>query len=498
MNLTRTLLQHRWKAFFRSPAWERQLTASLILGLFAVLAGALLLAAGKNIREVLAELFPGQDPVRSFHGGLLFYWVADLIGRFVLQGMPVATVDPYRHLPIRRATLLNLIMGQVPLSWFNLFPLLVVVPFALTVVLPQFGGGVAAGWLVAFGAVLLFNSYAVFYLRMQAAARPQTVLLALGGLLLLVLLDRYAVVRLSEGSVAAFGVLLVNPGWALVPVAGWLALCYVVRRQLRQRWYAENIPSPRAAVGKLRFPADLRQQRYKTETLLLVNELKLIARHRRPRSNVLSGIALAVVYGFIFFDDDLNTDLNSSALILPGIIVTSSLMVTYGQFLIAWEGSYYDRLLTVDIPVRTYLRSKHRLLLAFCLIIYLLALPLVVLGWSVLIMNTACLLFNVGVSSWVIIYLATHSRERIDLSKSNFANWQGVSGAQWLMALPILFGPLLIGALANWWIPGGGVVLIAGLGLLGLLARGYWLKIATCRFRREKYRMAAGFRQKPT
>ena len=338
MNLTRTLLRHRWKAFFRSPAWERQLTASLILGLFAVLAGALLLAAGKNIREVLAELFPGQDPVRAFHGGLLFYWVADLIGRFVLQGMPVATVDPYRHLPIRRATLLNLIMGQVPLSWFNLFPLLVAVPFALTVVLPQFGGGVATGWLVAFGAVLLFNSYAVFYLRMQRPHGPQTVLLALGGLLLLVLLDRYAVVRLSEGSVAAFGALLVNPGWALVPVAGWLALFYLVRRQLRQRWYAENIPSPRVTVGKLRFPTDLRQQRYKTETLLLVNELKLIARHRRPRSNVLSGIALAVVYGFVFFDDDLNTDLNSSALILPGIIVTSSLMITYGQFLIAWEG----------------------------------------------------------------------------------------------------------------------------------------------------------------
>ncbi len=275
-------------------------------------------------------------------------------------------------------------------------------------------------------------------------------------------------------------------------------MCYAVRQQLRQRWYAEDIPAKRVTLGELRFTTDLRQPQYGVETLLLTNELKLIARHRRSRSNVLSGIALAVIYGLIFFDSDLNVDLTSNALILPGIIVTSSMMITYGQFLIAWEGAYFDRLLTVEVSPSAYVRSKSRLLSAFCLIVYLLALPSAVLGWPVLVMNTACLLFNVGVSSWIIIYLATANRERIDLTKSNFANWQGVSGAQWLMALPILFFPLAIGALANWWIPGGGVILIGGLGLLGWLTCAYWLRVVVRRFQQEKYRMAAGFRQKPT
>ena len=496
MNLTRTLLRHRWKAFFRSPALDQQLVAVFLLGLFVLVIGATLFALGQNLREVLAQLFPGRDPVTIVNGAILYYFLFDLIGRYFVQGMPTANVGPYRHLPIHRAALIRFVLAQVPLTLFNALPWLVAGPFVATLVYPEFGLGAALGWVVTFAALLLINSYLIFLTRLLVAVRPGEVLATLSLVMLLVLLDRYELISLSDLSTAAFGAVMVTPPWAVLPGLLLVALVIGVGRWMNRAFYAEDIAAQPARSGLRRLDTTRLRQRYGGEGLLMLNELKLITRHRRPRTVIITSLLIIIGYALLFYTDEIDMQINNSALILPGVAITGSVMLTYGQFLLAWEGAYFDGLLVANVAARAYLKSKHRLLSAFCLVNYLLTSPLALLGWPILLINTACFLFNWGVNSWMVIYFATSNRERVNMKSSNLFNWQGVSTSQLWLSLLILLIPVLLGSLANAWILGGGVILIGGVGLLGWLSRGYWLEVATRRFQQEKYRMAAGFRQK--
>ena len=498
MNLARTLLQHRWKAFLRSPSLGQRLVGAFLLGMVVLLLGVSLFALGQNLDKVFAQLLPNRDPVVVIHQGVLYYLLFDLVGRYFVQGMPVANIAAYRHLPIRRSALVRFVLGQVPLTLFNALPWLVVGPFVVTLIYPQFGGGAALGWLVAFGALLLISSYLVFFARLQVAVRPARVLIALSLLMLLLLLDRSGVIPLSTFSKEAFGALAIAPAWAAVPASLSVILVVGIGRWMSRGFYLEDIPARPASTGLQRLESARLRQRYGVEGLLLLNELKLIARHRRSRTVVVSSLLIIIAYALLFYPDETDVQLGNSSLILPGVAITGSIMLTYGQFLLAWEGAHFDGMLAANVSARTYLKSKHRLLSSFCLVNYLLTLPLGGLGWPILVVNSACFLFNWGVSSWLVVYFAISNRERVDMKSGSLFNWQGVSTSQMWLSILILLIPVLLGSLANWWIPGGGVILISGLGLLGWLTRGYWLREIIRRFWQEKYPMAAGFRQKPT
>lgn len=496
MNLTRTLVQHRWKAFVRSPALGQRLAGAFLLGLVVLLMGVSLFDLRQNLSEVFGELLPGRDPVEVVHRWLLYYLLFDLIGRYFVQGMPTASLGPYRHLPIRHAALLRFVLAQVPVTLFNALPWLVAGPFVASLVYPQFGFGAAVGWVVALAALLTLNTYLIFFARLQVSVRPARVLIALTLVIMLLALDRFEVIPLSALSAAAFGAVVALPGWALMPVLLVGALVMGIYRGMRGGFYAEDIPARPVSTGLRRLDTTRLRQRYGAEGLLMLNELKLITRHRRPRTVIVSSLLIIIIYGLLFYTDEVEWQLGNSDLILPGVAITGSIMLTYGQFLLAWEGTYFDGLLAANVSSRTYLKSKYRLLSAFCVVNYLLTLPLALLGWPVLVVNTACFLFNWGVSSWLIIWFATNNRERVDMKSGNLFNWQGVSTSQLWLSLLILFIPVLLGSLANGWIPGMGIALIGVLGLMGWLLRRNCLTLVVRRFQQQRYTMAAGFRQK--
>ncbi|MGB3849635.1 MAG: DUF5687 family protein [Tunicatimonas sp.] len=496
MNLTRTLLQHRWKAFYRSPALEQYLAAAIILGLFGLVFGVFLFAVGQNLDKLMAQLFPGRDPVTIIHRWLFYYLLFDLIGRYFVQGTPTASLGSYQHLPIRRAALLRFVLAQVPLTLFNALPWLVVGPFVATFIYPSFGFGAALGWVAAFGALLLISSYLVFLIRLLASVRPVWVVAALGAVVGLLLLDRFGLMSLSALSAAAFGALVAAPGWAAVPVLVLGILVTSTYRWLRQGLYAEDIPARVASSRLRRLNLDRLRRRYGVESLLLLNELKLITRHRRSRSALLSGLLLIIAYGLLFYTDEPELTLSNAVLIVPGIAITGSVMLTYGQLLFAWEGAYFDGLLTANLSFQTYLKSKHRLLTAFCLATYLFTLPFALLGWPILLVNTACFLFNGGVNSWLVIRFAANNRERVDMKSSSLFGWQGVSTMQLLLSFFTILVPLILGAVGNAIVPGGGVILLGVVGLAGWLLGRKWLPWVVRHLQKHKYALAAGLRHK--
>ncbi len=130
-------------------------------------------------------------------------------------------------------------------------------------------------------------------------------------------------------------------------------------------------------------------------------------------------------------------------------------------------------------------------------IIFLLSTFYVFFGIEILIINSVCFLFNIGVNSLLLLYFATNNNKHMDLSKGSAFNYQGVSGRHFVLMIPLLVLPILIHlpfrALGQANI---GFALIAALGILGLLFREKFLDLITRRFISKRYLMSEGFRNK--
>ena len=75
-------------------------------------------------------------------------------------------------------------------------------------------------------------------------------------------------------------------------------------------------------------------------------------------------------------------------------------------------------------------------------------------------------------------------------------NYQGTGAAQWLVGLPLMFIPILIFWLVNKFVSfEAGVIVIAGLGLVGIIGRRWIMSLIEQAYKKNKYAMINGFKQ---
>jgi hypothetical protein len=142
-----------------------------------------------------------------------------------------------------------------------------------------------------------------------------------------------------------------------------------------------------------------------------------------------------------------------------------------------------------------YVRAKLTIGMLICTFCYIITVPYVFFGTYIMVINTVTYLFNIGFLSFLLLFLATHNKMRLDLSKSSTFNYQGVSAMNWLVLIPAFLFPVLI------YIPFGllgmrfiGLAVIGLIGITGFLFRKYWIRQITGSFFNRKYIMAEGFR----
>jgi hypothetical protein len=146
--------------------------------------------------------------------------------------------------------------------------------------------------------------------------------------------------------------------------------------------------------------------------------------------------------------------------------------------------------------MKRYIRAKLTIGMLVTSICYILTVPYVFFGLDILLINTVTFLFNIGFMSYVLLYLATYNKMRLDLSKSASFNYQGVSAMNWLVLFPAFLLPVLIYLPFNLLgMKYAGFSVIALIGVIGILLRKYLVARITDNFNRRKYIMAEGFRE---
>ncbi|MEO8821391.1 MAG: DUF5687 family protein, partial [Ginsengibacter sp.] len=184
-------------------------------------------------------------------------------------------------------------------------------------------------------------------------------------------------------------------------------------------------------------------------------------------------------------------------LLVGSIFITGMFMVSFGQFLFAWQSSHFDGLMASNIQIKTYIKSKMMLLIAFSSIAFLLSLFYGFLSVKLIPVLIAAWLFNIGVHSVLTGFIGTRNYKGLDLSKGSSFNYQGTGAAQWLYSLVILIVGMIIyfpfALLVNEW---SGIAAIGIAGIICLLMQDWWLDKITIQFKKQKYKILDGFREK--
>jgi hypothetical protein len=494
--MIRLLLSHQWKESTRSSVWQKNLAINLVLGFFMLLLLSYVVLLSLFLDRILEAGWPDEDPVALVNRALLYYFLIDLGLRFFMQELPVLGIQPYLHLPVGKSKLVHFVLWKSITSLFNFLPLLLFIPFALKMLPEVYGLGGAWSWVAGLFLLTLVNNFLTLYFKRQLVEKP---LVTAGFLLAVVTLagiNYLGYISLGAASGAFFMAIGTQPMWVLVPLLALVGVYLLNYKFLVAHTYPEEMRIRKASkVGDSSEIGFL--QRFGELGSLIGLELKLIMRHKRPKSTTMMSI-LFMAYGLIFYTNKMYTD-GFAMLIFPGIFMTGFLMLSYGQFVPGWQSAHFDALLTKRLSPYTFYLGKFWLFVPACTVAYLVTLLYGLMpnvGGKIMLINTACYLYNIGINTFVVLYLSTYNKKRIDLSKAASFNWQGVGASQFIMMLPALLVPILINfvfsLLGNpWW----GIAALGVVGLLGFLFHKQLLGIVVRRFQQEKYTIAAGFRQ---
>lgn len=484
---------HQWKAATRSPVWQKNVAVNILIGFLFLILSSYLLMLGLLIDKILAELYPGSNPVEVFNGFILFYLLADLFLRFYLQQVGVFHVGSYLHLPIMKRKIVHYVVLRTLPSIFNLLPFLVIVPFALIAIGTQYSYLDAFIYLLAILFLVLNNNFLVTYLKRQLSSKPRIVA-AVGVIILtLIVLNYVDVISISSFSARLFGYLLIYPLAVFIPMTMALASYWIHYAFLKKRLYPEEM-----AVRRKQKPdaiSDIRYLRGLGMTGEIISlEMKLMWRNKRPKT-VIYMFPLFVLYGLFFYPQDIYMNNATGLLIFVGVFVSGGMMLSYLNYAFGWESNYFDALLTSRIDMERYIRVKFINAILISTICFVVTIPYLFFGWKILLINFVTFLYNLGFLSFALLYMATFNKKRMDLSRGSAFNYQGVGASNWLAMIPaFLFPPLVYWPFSAAGIPVAGFMIIGIIGLAGLAFNKQLLQLIRRQFEKRRYVMAEGFR----
>ena len=487
-------IQHQIKQSMRASIWQKTLVINIILGLVLLLMLAYLLFLGIFIDVILNEMFPDNDPIILFNSMLLYYFGLEFFIRFFMQSLPTLNLETYLHVPIKRSSIVHFVASKSIVVIGNYLSWLILIPFAVKVIVPNYSVGVALIWLLGIILLIFTNNFLATYVKRHLVGNPAIVGVFGMTSIVLVFLEQFNILSASQLSANFFGHLLEDPIFLLIPCLALVGTYSLNYFYIKSRLYPEEITHKKTQkVDRL---ANVRYfSRLGMTGQLLSLEMRLLWRHKRTRSMLVLA-PLFWGYGLVFYPDAVEGFSLSVIMIFVGIFMTGGMMISYLSYCFSYDSNFFDVILTKYSDIRQYIRAKYILALTVSTISFLVTIPYVFISTQILFINSMIFLYNIGLLSFVLLYVSTYSRKKMDLSKGSAFNYQGFGASHWLTGLPAFFLPIVTFLPFRWaGQPETGIIVIGCLGLIGLLFHKLLLGVVIRQFKKSQYAMAEGFRQ---
>jgi hypothetical protein len=481
------------KLFLRSASVGKSIALKLFLGFIALYFILSFLVLGIALYPILHENFPNQKPIEIVNNAVIFWLAGDLIFRFFMQSLPVMNIKPLLILPIKREKVIHYVLLKSVFSIYNLFPLLVILPFGITTIIKgNVDTAAVLVWMFTLYILVLCVNYANFLIKKKFADNILAFLVfaILGGTF--AGLEYFEIFKISSFTGAILNSLLLNPILVLAPLLLLAGLYFWNYNYLKSNFYLDNTLKTKIIEAKT---TDLSwTKRFGEIAPFLQLDLKLIWRNKRPRTTVFMSF-IFLLYGLMIYNNPLYNDV-SFIYVVVGILMSGIFMINFGQFIPSWDSSYFGMILSQNITFRKYLDSKVGLMSFSVVVLALLTTPYVYFGWNVLATNLACALYNLGINIPVLMFAGSFNVKRIDLEKSPFMNYQGTGAAQWIVGLPLFLIPgLIFFIFSKLFNQETAIIIIAAIGIIGLLFRNTLMNFITKGYQTRKYATLNGFKQ---
>lgn len=490
----RLLTRNQWKTAKYAARTQQSIVMWVILSIMVLYAGFTLFILGFYFDRFASIFFPETAPVLVVNQYLLAAFLSLFFIRFLFQQTPRMKLTPYLHLPIRKRDLLVFFQASSLMSIHNIYPTIFFVPFWLYYVQPQSAFIAGWMWIISVLALLGASHFGNLVLRSVLRQRATYFYPLIVLLILVAVLDEttgYGMTRTLSAFV--FGQILSGDALSFGLTVGVLVVFAAWSSMLLLRTLRQPLSSPPDIVvrrNNYAVPA-----RFGVTGQLLYLELLLMWRNRRPRHYFILSLVFSTMYLVIMMATE--RAYNSAMLDgLIGLFASGGFILNYGQLMFSWDSTHFDGLISRNVTFRQIVRAKLILLQASCLILFVLSLPLFMwLKPDLITVHLAFLLYNAGITTILVMELATRNSQPVDISQSgSFFNYEGFSSKHWLWFIPTALPPtLFMIAIQDYLLPG--LVVLATLGFLSLLSTELWTSYFARGLVSRKYQIAEGFRK---
>lgn len=486
--MTSHFLNLEWKQYFRSANWQKSIFINILLVLFALYFIVCFLLIGIGAYFILKEQFPDQDPLVLVNSFLLYAITADLIFRYMMQKLPVMNIKSLLLIPIKKSKIVHYILLKSSFSFFNFIGLFFYIPFAIVLITKDYNVAGVLGWLATMILLTQSSNFLNFLVNKNNKVFAVLLTILIGGYLV----QHYNIFNLPAFVGTGFDAIYENPILALVLVALLMVLYNINYRQLRNEVYLDAIISEKtkeANTSELAF-AD----RLGDVAPFIKNDLRLMWRNKRTKSGIWM-LAVGLLYGLFFYPQPVYRDMEV-IFVLVGIFSTGTFLMNFGQFIPAWDSTYYKMLMSQNFKYERYLKSKFVIMSISIVALFVLGIPYVYFGWKVLLVHFAAMIYNIGVNTHVILFGGTFNRKKINLDEKAAFNFQGTGSVQWIIGIPLMILPMVLFGLISWLVSFEiAVTVLASLGFIGIALHKKLMTFITNRYITNKYVMIHAFNQ---
>jgi hypothetical protein len=461
--------------------------------MFGILA-AEFLTFGFLIDKILLEAGAYELAIDSFNYILPYVLIVDFTIKFFMKPTRSMQIAPYLCFPLKRRHLFDVLLMKEFGSFWNLYLLFLIVPFAFKAITPFFG----------LGAPFLYILF--IYLLCVANSLFVNMFNNLGKISFLYYIAAAAVVVFPFVSA---GLLHVDPGdytqqWGEYllnynPLV-WVGLLFLLaafwainRRQLRREIYRELQGEKTGKITS--FSSFSFLERFGELGSFINLELKMILRAKRLKSQLFVMIFLLPYFIWQIYSPYGIFQVNFFSMIFFSIFIVSAMGLIMGQFLFMTESSYFDGLMSRKLSILNLLKGKYFLYASYSLIVTVLLLIPVFSGKLDLLFVVSLFFFSIGPIFFLIFQNAVYNKTYVDLFESGMMNWKGTSSNTLVISMTTMLAPAIIlmiihalfGKEATVW-----VMLLIGISFT--LTSQRWLNWTYNRFLKRKYKNMEGFR----
>ncbi len=488
----RQLLKFEWLKFKRSRLMGKELLKLLLMGFMFLYFAVIVVGFGIGLLYLTQGADPDQDIEVStlYKVGrfILYYFIIDIVLRFVLQKFPFVDLKSYLITPIKKSKISHYVLLRSVTHYFNVLAFLFVVSFALTINF-TFNSVLAFKVFLFLSGLILFNNYIAFALTSRFDAQLVRVGIILSLLVLLLFLDIKGYIQISPVLTSIWS-FTINSAWAyLLPIISAVGLYFMDFKYLSKNLYLESTGESSKVIGQKSAFNISWFNTYGNVGKLMDLELKLIIRNKRSRTILLLSL-LMLTYPFLFINSSF-----SNLSMLASLIVTGIFALNYGQLMFSWNGSYFDLLLSRNVSLKDLFLAKYYLLALSCIIFLIPGIFYGFLDSNYFFHLPVMCIYNMSFSIFLYMLLGCFESKRIDVEKKATMNYEGISIGHFLIMIPIMGIPYLFILLFKIFsTETTGLIVLTIIGIVGILLHRQIINWIIPLFKSKKYSIAETFR----